>query len=135
MSRAGRALAAVLLVLPLVAGRPAAGQSCENPRYLPYAEFASADSAPQVAAKQAYNAAVERYNKAVYDYCVTWNRHSQLVDFYNGSSSPAERDRARSEAGPLRARLEILRREVATLASAVDQARHRAAQAGATIVR
>jgi hypothetical protein len=130
--------ALVLLAAGLlgVGGTGAArAQSCETPQYLPYAEFGGGDSAPHVASKQAYNTAVERYNKAVYEYCVTWNRHSQLVELYNGSINPAERDRARVEAAPLRTRLDALRGEVASLAAAVDQAKRRAAQAGVLLVR
>jgi hypothetical protein len=130
-----RSLAVVVgLGLVAVAGR-AAAQSCESPQYLGFTEFQAEDSAPQIASRQAYNAAVERYNKAVYEYCVTWNRHSQLVELYNGSAGPAERDKARAEAGPLRSKLDTLRREVGTLASVVDQARRRAAQAGINITR
>jgi hypothetical protein len=106
------------------------------PQYLPFAEFAPEDSAPQLAAKQGYNAAVEQYNKALYDYHVTLGQHDQLVDLYNrpGASS-AEREKARAEAAPLRAKLETLRRDVESLARAVDQARRRATQAGVTLTR
>ena len=132
----GLALAASVAAVALGgAVRPAAGQSCENPQYLGFTEFGADDSAPQVASRQAYNSAVERYNKAIYDYCVAWSRHSQLVEVYNTSASPAERDKARTEAAPLRAKLDTLRRDVTSLAGAVDQARRRAAQAGVTITR
>jgi len=128
-------IAAVLAVALGGVPRPAAGQSCDNPQYLGFTEFATDDSAPQIASRQAYNTAVERYNKAIYDYCVAWSRHSQLVEIYNGSANPAERDKARAEAGPLRSKLDALRRDVTTLAGAVDQARRRAAQAGVSITR
>lgn len=132
----GRRAAAGLagLLLGLVAVGPARAQSCETPHYLPYAQFTGDDAAGHVASKQAYNAAVERYNRAIYDYCVTWTRHSQLVELYNRSASPGERERARAEAGPLRGQLETLRREVASRAAAVDQARRRAAETGASLV-
>lgn len=126
------AVAAIALSSP--AG-PAGAQSCENPQYLGFTEFGTDDSAPQIASRQAYNTAVERYNKAIYDYCVTWNRHSQLVEVYNTSANPAERDKARAEAAPLRSKLDGLRRDVTTLAGTVDQARRRAAQAGVSITR
>jgi outer membrane murein-binding lipoprotein Lpp len=129
------ALAGLIAAAPVALTGTAGAQSCESPQYLGFTEFVVEDSPPQIASRQAYNTAVERYNKAVYDYCVTWNRHSQLVELYNGTVSPAERDRARAEAGPLRTKLDTLRREVAALASMVDQARRRAAQAGVAITR
>jgi hypothetical protein len=128
---AGAALAGLLL--GSASGGPARAQSCEKPHYLAYAEFTADDAPPHVASKQAYNVAVERYNQAVYEYCLTWRRHSQLVELHNRSASPVERDRTRTEAGPLRARLETLRREVARLAAQVDQAKRQAAEAGTTL--
>ena len=79
--------------------------------------------------------AVEKYNKALYDYHVTLGQHDQLVDAGNRATTPAEREKARADAAPLRAKLETLRRDVTSLAGAVDQARRRASQAGVTLTR
>jgi hypothetical protein len=106
-----------------------------NPQYLPFAEFAPADAATQVAAKQAYNDAVERYNKALYEYHVTLGQHDQLVEMHRRATTSAEQEKARADAAPLRAKLERLRKEVTGLATAVDQARRRASQAGITLTR
>jgi hypothetical protein len=112
------------------------GTQAPRPQYLPFAEFSPADSAPQVEAKQAYNEAVERYNKALYDYHVTLGQHDQLVDIYNKAGvSPADQEKARAEAAPLRTKLDTLRREATTLAAAVDQARRKASQVGVTLTR
>lgn len=124
------AAATLLLAAGAIADEPA------KPRYLPYLEFAADDAAPSVALKQAYNDAVKRYNEALYDYHVTLERHNQLVDFASGpGASPAERQKAREEAAPLRARLDALRRDVLTRAAAVDAAARRAAAGGVTVTR
>ena len=64
-----------------------------RPQYLPFAEFATDDSAAQVSVKQAYNEAVERYNKALYDYHVTLGQHDQLVERRQPRGPPPERRR------------------------------------------
>jgi hypothetical protein len=133
-----RLLVGVLGALASVVASGVAAQPSQvpPPQYLPFAEFASEDSAPQVAAKQGYNAAVERYNKALYDYHVTLAQHDQLVDLYNRAGTPAaEQERARAEATPLRTKLQTLRRDVESLAAAVDQARRKASQVGVTLTR
>lgn len=131
--RAGAGWPGILLVLSLLAV-PGAGAATATPKpeYLPYLEFAADEGASRVAAKQAYNDAAERYNKALYDYYVTLERHDQLVDTYNRSPVPAEQQKARSEARPLRQKLDRLAAEVKTLARTVDQARQRAVRAGVT---
>lgn len=111
------------------------GAEPAKPEYLPYTAFTSDDSAGHIALKQAYNDAVLRYNQALYDYHVTLERHDQLVEIHNGSSDPVERQRAREQATPLRARLTVLRREVISRAGAVDLAVSRAAGGGVTINR
>jgi hypothetical protein len=117
-------------------GTQAPQTQAPRPQYLPFAEFSADDSSAQVAAKQAYNEAVERYNKALYDYHVTLGQHDHLVDIYNRAGvSPAEQEKARAEAVLLRAKLETLRREATTLAAAVDQARRKASQVGVTLTR
>ena len=136
MSGSARLLIGLAVGLAALAGADAAAQGSQRPLYLPFAEFAPDDSAPQLSAKQAYNDAVERYNKALYDYHVTLGQHDQLVDLYNRTGTPtAEQERARADAAPLRAKLQTLRRDVTTLAAAVDQARRRATQAGVTLTR
>jgi hypothetical protein len=137
MSGRARLLAGLLagLVLLVGAGAPAQGPPAPRPEYLPFAEFASGDSAPQTSAKQAYNDAVERYNKALYEYHVTLGQHDQLVDAYNRGGSAAEQEKARADAAPLRAKLQTLGRDVKALAGAVDQARRKASQAGVTLTR
>ena len=107
----------------------------QRPQYLPFAEFGAEDSAGQVTAKQAYNDAVERYNKALYDYHVTLGQHDQLVEQYARAGTPADQEKARADAVPLRAKLQTLRRDVTALAATVDQARRRATQAGVTLTR
>ena len=114
-------------------GAPAQGPQAQSPQYLPFAEFALDDSAVQRSARQAYNDAVEQYNKALYDYHVTLGRHDQLVDAHNRAGTPAEREKARADAVPLRARLQTLRHDVTTLAAAVDHARRKASQTGVTL--
>jgi hypothetical protein len=121
---AGLALAALAATVAAQAPRP---------EYLPYAEFRGDEPAAHHAVKQAYNEAVERYNKALYDYYVTLDRHDQLVEAFTRASNPAEQQKARAEAAPLRARLQVLRRDVTAAAAAVDQAKRRAAQAGVTL--
>jgi hypothetical protein len=137
MRGGGRLLIGLLAGLAALAGPGASAQapSAPPPQYLPFAEFASDDSAPQVSAKQAYNDTVERYNKALYDYHVTLGQHDQLVDAGNRAGTPAEQEKARAEAAPLRAKLQTLRRDVMALATAVDQARRKASQAGVTLTR
>ena len=133
MSGVARLAAAVLVVV--LAAAVASAQGAPRPHYLPFAEFASTDSASHLAAKQAYNEVVERYNKALYDYHVTLAQHDQLVDAGNRAATPAEREKARADAAPLGTKLETLRREVTGLAGAVDQAKRKAAQAGVTLTR
>jgi hypothetical protein len=122
-----------LAVLIIGSGAPAQGPPARIPQYLPFAEFGTDDSTLQRSAKQAYNDAVERYNKALYDYHVTLGQHDHLVDVFNRAGTPAEREKARADAAPLRAKLETLRRDVTTLAGAVDQARRTASQRGVTL--
>jgi hypothetical protein len=114
------------------AGAEAQTPQAPRPQYLPFTEFATDDSPPQVTAKQAYNDTVERYNKALYDYHVTLGQHDQLVEAGNRAATPAEQEKARAEAAPLRAKLQTLRRDVMALAGSVDQARRKASQAGVT---
>jgi hypothetical protein len=135
MSGGARLLVGVLVGLaPLIgSGAPAQGPQDQRPQYLPFAEFASDDSALRRSAKQAYNDAVERYNKALYDYHVTLGQHDQLVDVYNRAGTPAEREKARADAAAFRAKLQTLRHDVTNLAAAVDQARRKASQAGVTL--
>lgn len=135
MSGGARLLVGVLVALAPLIGASARAQTplAQRPEYLPFAEFASDDSAAQQSAKKSYNDAVERYNKALYDYHVTLGQLNQLVDIYNGAGTGAEREKARADAAPLRAKLEALRRDAGTLAASVDQARRRASQAGVTL--
>ncbi len=118
-------------------GAWAQGPQAQSPRpqYLPFADFGPDDSAAQVTAKQAYNDAVERYNKALYDYHVTLGQHDQLVEQHKRAGTPADQEKARADAAPLRAKLQTLRRDVTALAATVDQARRRATQAGVTLTR
>jgi hypothetical protein len=137
MRRSGRLLIGLLAGLAALAGPGAKAQAPQAPlpQYLPFAEFASEDSAPQVSAKQAYNDTVERYNKALYDYHVTLGQHDHLVDTGNRAGTPVEQEKARADAAPLRAKLQTLHRDVMALAASVDQARRRASQAGVTLTR
>jgi hypothetical protein len=140
MSRHPRLLAGLLagLVLMLAPDARAQGPAAPagpRPEYLPFAEFAAGDAGPQIAAKQAYNDVVERYNKALYEYHVTLGQHDQLVEAYNRGGSPAELEKARADAAPLRAKLQTLGKDVKALAAAVDQARRKASQAGVTLTR
>jgi hypothetical protein len=138
MKRLPLLLAAVALLATAGLAAGAAAQQAPagpRPQYLPFAEFGSDESAAQISVKQAYNEAVEKYNKALYDYHVTLGQHDQLVDAGNRATTPAEREKARADAAPLRAKLDTLRREVTSLAGAVDQARRRASQAGVTLTR
>jgi hypothetical protein len=64
---------------------------------------------------------------------VTIDKHDQLVELYNRSPNPAERDRAKAEAAPLRARLATLRRDVVARARELDEAARRAAAAGVVL--
>ena len=129
------ALLALSALAGLVTGVGAQAPAAPRPQYLPFAEFVNDDSASQISAKQAYNEVVEKYNKALYDYHVTLGQHDQLVDAANRATTPAEREKARADAAPLRAKLEILRKDVTSLAGAVDQARRKASQAGVTLTR
>jgi hypothetical protein len=137
MRGAARLLVGGLALFSALAGSGAHAQRPQAPRpqYLPFAEFASDDSVPQVSVKQAYNDAVERYNKALYDYHVTLGQHDQLVDLYARAGTPAEREKARADAAPLRTKLQTLRSDVTALAAQVDQARRKASQAGVTLTR
>ena len=137
MRKGGRLLIGLLAGLAALAGTGARAQAPQAPRpqYLPFAEFAAEDSAPQVSAKQAYNDIVSRYNKALYDYHVTLSQHDQLVDAGNRAGTPTEQEKARAEAAPLRAKLQTLRRDIMALAASVDQARRAASQAGVTLTR
>lgn len=129
-----RFAAALLVLIVLTSGGPLDAAPAK-PEYLPYAEFTTADTPPQITVKQAYNEAVLRYNQALYDYHVLLEKHDQLVELYNGSSNPSERQKARDEATPLRAQLAAQRREVTNRAAAVDQAARRAGAAGVSITR
>ena len=137
MSAGARLLVGVLVGLAALigAGTSAQGPQAQSPQYLPFAEFASDDSAVQRSARQAYNDAVERYNKALYDYHVTLGQHDQLVAVYNRAGTPGEREKARADAAPLRAKLQTLRNDVMALAAAVDQTRRKASQTGVTLTR
>jgi hypothetical protein len=135
MKRLLVALLALSALAGLVTGVGAQAPAAPRPQYLPFAEFGNDDSAPQISAKQAYNEVVEKYNKALYDYHVTLGQHDQLVDAGNRATTPAEREKARADATPLRAKLETLRKDVTSLAGAVDQARRKASQAGVTLTR
>jgi ribosomal protein S12 methylthiotransferase accessory factor YcaO len=130
MSGLARLVAALAVGL---ATAVAGAQGAARPQYLPFAEFASTDSASHLAVKQAYNEAVERYNKALYDYHTTLGQHDQLVEQHSRAGTLAEQEKARADAAPLRAKLQTLRREVTSLAAAVDQARRRASQSGVTL--
>jgi hypothetical protein len=137
----GRARLLVGFVLGVVtvvgpAARAQGPQQAPAPQYLPFSEFAADDSAAQRSARQAYNDSVERYNKALYDYHLTLAQLNQLADVHNNpTTAPAERDKARAEAAPLRTKLETLRRDVTTLVATVDEARRKASQAGVTLIR
>jgi hypothetical protein len=140
MSDASRLLVALAVGLVALVGSGVSAQGppgpqSQRPQYLPFADFAPDDSPPQVSAQQAYNDVVERYNKALYEYHVTLGQHDQLVEQYNRGGMPADQEKARAEAAPLRAKLQTLRRDVTALAASVDQARRRAAQAGVTLTR
>ena len=111
MRRGARLLVGLLAGLVALAGpgARAQGPQTQPPQYLPFAEFVPEDTAQRVSAKQAYNDAVERYNKALYDYHVTLSQHDQLVDAGNSAGTPAEQEKARADAAPLRAKLQTLR--------------------------
>jgi hypothetical protein len=135
MSAGARLLVALVVGLATTIAW-AQGSGAARPQYLPFAEFSADDTASHVATKQAYNEAVERYNKALYDYHVVLGQHDQLVEQASRpQTTPAEREKARTDAAPLRAKLQTLRGEVTSLAGAVDQARRRASQAGVTLTR
>jgi hypothetical protein len=135
MKRLLVALLALSALAGLVTGVGAQEAAAPRPQYLPFVEFGNDDSASQISAKQAYNEVVEKYNKALYDYHVTLGQHDQLVDAGNRATTPAEREKARADAAPFRAKLETLRKDVTSLAGAVDQARRKASQAGVTLTR
>jgi hypothetical protein len=138
MNGAGRVLIALVVAIATLGSSGAAAQQPQQaprPQYLPFAEFAPDEAAAHVTAKQAYNDAVERYNKALYEYHVTLGQHDQLVEVYRKSGTPAEQEKARADAAPLRTKLDALRKDVLSLAGTVDQARRRAVQAGVTLTR
>jgi len=143
MSHGGRFLVALATGLAALGGSVARAQAPQTPaaqapapQYLPFSEFAADDSEAQRSARQAYNDAVERYNKALYDYHVTLAQINQLADVYNSpTATVVERDKARADAVPLRAKLDSLRRDVNSLATGVDQARRKANQAGVILAR
>ena len=132
----GLVLGVATLVSVAGAQSPQPQTQVPAPQYLPFSEFTTDESEAQRSARQGYNDAVERYNKTLYDYHVTLAQVNQLADLYsNPTSSPSERDKARADATPLRAKLDSLRRDATTLAAAVDQARRKASQAGVTLTR
>jgi hypothetical protein len=118
------------LAVPVVAHAQAT-----RPNYLPYAEFAGDDSGQAVTLKRGYNDAVQRYNQGLYEYHVTLEKHDRLVDLHNRATDPIEQKKARDEAVALRGRLGMLRRDVTTLAKAVDDAWARATAGGVSIRR
>ena len=123
--------ALVLLAAHALGAAGAATAQPAKPEYLPYAEFASEDTAAANAVKRGYNATVLRYNQSLYDYHLVLDQHDRLVDLYgSGTATSGERQKARAQATTLRARLGALRREVTSRAAAVDQAARRAAAAG-----
>jgi hypothetical protein len=126
----GGALALLLLTLAV----PALAQA-PKPNYLSYAEFSGDDTSAAVTLKRGYNEAVQRYNQGLYEYHVTLEKHDRLVDVHNRSTDPAEQKKAREEAQGLRTRLGVLRRDVTSLAKAVDETWARAAAAGVSIRR
>jgi hypothetical protein len=132
---AARPLVGLAVGVVVLGASVAGAQNAPRPQYLPFAEFTTDDAPSHVAAKQAYNDAVERYNKALYDYHVTLGQHDQLVELHNRARTPAEQEKARADAAPLRAKLQTLRRDVTSLAAAVDDARRRATQVGVTLTR
>jgi hypothetical protein len=136
MRRPVRLLVASAIGLASLAGLDGGAQTSPRPQYLPFAEFNNDDAPSHVVAKQAYNSAVEKYNKALYDYHVTLGQIDQLVELHNRAGTPVEQqEKARADATPLRAKLQTLRRDVTSLAAAVDDARRRASQAGVTLSR
>ena len=140
MSRGARLAVALALAgaFASLAGAAARAQAPQTPapQYLPFSEFGTDDSATQRSARQTYNDAVERYNKALYDYHVTLDQINRLADVHNSpTATPAERDKARADAAPLRTKLDALRRDVNALAAGVDQARRKASQSGVTVTR
>ena len=138
MSRGARLFVAFATGLAALGGPVARAQAPPSPapQYLPFSEFPADDSEAQRSARQAYNDAVDRYNKALYDYHVTLAQINQLADVHNSpTATPAERDKARADAVPLRTKLDALRRDVNGLVAGVDQARRKASQAGVTVTR
>ena len=123
-------LTPLVIAATLIAGGATCAAEGTKPQYLPYVAFTPDDTAQRIALKEAYNQAVRRYNETLYDYHVTLERHDQAVERHNTSTDPAERQKAREEAAPLRARLATLRGEVSARAAAVDQAASRAAAGG-----
>ena len=130
---AARRLAALGLAVSLLGAPAALPAQSTKPNYLPFAEFTAADTQAQVDLKKTYNDAVERYNQVLYDYYATLEQHDRLVDLYAGSTDPAERQRAKTEATPLRTKLTTLKRDAASAFAAVDQAARRAQAAGVAI--
>jgi hypothetical protein len=134
--RLGRLAAALAVGLVLAPVGPAAAQPAPSqPKYLAYLEFAGSDPAEIVTLKRAYNDAVAKYNRALYEYWVTLERVNRLVDLHAASSDPAVKKKARDEAEPLRAKLTVLGREVRSLASGVDEAARRATSGGVPVTR
>jgi hypothetical protein len=133
LGRLAAALAVGLVVAPV--GPATAQPAPSQPKYLAYLEFAASDPAEIVTLKRAYNDAVAKYNRALYDYWVTLERINRLVDLHATSPDPAVRQKARDEAQPLRAKLADLGREVRSLATGVDQAARRATSGGVPVTR
>ena len=126
-------LGALALAIPVMwLGEPVTAQPAK-PGYLPFAEFSPRDTQTHIDLKKAYNDTVEKYNQVLYDYYATLEQHDRLVDVYSGSTDPAERQRAKDEAAPLRAKLTTLRAEAATAFTTVDRAARRAAAAGVSL--
>ena len=126
-------LTATAVALAVLGAGSGAGAQLAKPNYLPFAEFTARDTQAQIDLKKAYNDAVERYNQVLYDYYAALEQHDRLVDTYNASTDPPERQRARDDAVPLRAKLNGLRRDAASLFTAIDQAARRAVAGGATV--
>ena len=128
-----RLLGPLVLAVPVMwLGGPVTAQPAK-PGYLPFVEFSPRDPQAHIDLKKAYNDTVEKYNQVLYDYYATLEQHDRLVDVYGASTDPAERQRAKDEAAPLRAKLTTLRGEAATAFTAVDRAARRAAAAGVSL--
>ena len=116
-------------------GAEAQAPQAPRPQYLPFAEFATDDSATQVTAKQAYNDAVERYNKALYDYHVTLGQHDQLVEAGNRAGDAGRAGEGAGRCGPPPGEAPDPSPRRHGPGRAVDQARRKASQAGVTLTR